>query len=183
MLFRNALLAVGAILVCAGIGLSLFWLSQMGGGPANEARSVPQPQPQPAEVRREAVLEAAHSLPAGTLIRPADFQWHEIQPGEVRPGTILRKDASETEYLGAITRKDFASGEPLTSRRSRQDHRQAIPFGGAQARDTRRHHRGRRAARAHRGWCFRATAWMSCSPRNLAARLAISLAKPLPKRS
>ena len=64
MLFRNALLAVGAILVCAGIGLSLFWLSQMGGGPANEARPVPQPQQQPAEVRREAVLEAAHPLPA-----------------------------------------------------------------------------------------------------------------------
>ena len=115
MLFRNALLAVGAILVCAGIGLSLFWLSQMGGGPANEARPVPQPQQQPAEVRREAVLEAAHPLPAGTLIRPADFQWREIEPGEVRPGTILRKDASETEYLGAITRRDFAGGEPLTA--------------------------------------------------------------------
>ncbi len=115
MLFRNALLAVGAILVCAGIGLSLFWLSQMGGGPANEARPAPQPQQQPAEVRREAVLEAAHPLPAGTLIRPADFQWREIEPGEVRPGAILRKDASETEYLGAITRRDFAGAEPLTA--------------------------------------------------------------------
>ena len=37
--------------------------------------------------------------------------------------------------------------------------------------------------RAHRAWCCPATAWMSCSPRILAGRLAISLAKPLPKRS
>ena len=76
---------------------------------------MPQPQQQPAEVRREAVLEAAHPLPAGTLIRPADFHWREIEPGEVRPGTILRKDASEAEYFGAIARRDFAGGEPLTA--------------------------------------------------------------------
>ncbi len=115
MLFRNILLIVGALLVFAGIGLSLFWLSQMGGGVPVEAKQEPQPRRQPAEIRREAVLEAAHPLPAGTLIRQSDFRWHEIEPGEVQPGSILRREASEAEYLGAIARKDFADGEPLTS--------------------------------------------------------------------
>ena len=114
MLFRNVLLALGAILVFAGIGLSLFWLTQMGAGPAVEV-AVPQPQlPAPAAVR-EAVLEAAHPLPVGTLIRPSDFRWREIEPNEVRPGTILRKDGPEAEYLGAIVRKSFVEGEPLTA--------------------------------------------------------------------
>ncbi len=114
MLFRNVLLALGAILVFAGIGLSLFWLTQMGAGPAVEV-AVPQPQlPAPAAVR-EAVLEAAHPLPVGTLIRPSDFRWREIEPNEVRPGTILRKDGPEAEYLGAIVRRNFVEGEPLTA--------------------------------------------------------------------
>ncbi len=115
MLFRNILLIVGALLVFAGIGLSLFWLSQMGGGVPVEAKQEPQPQHQPVEIRREAVLEAAHPLPAGTLLRQSDFRWHEIEPGEVQPGAILRRETSDAEYLGAIARKDFADGEPLTS--------------------------------------------------------------------
>jgi pilus assembly protein CpaB len=111
MLFRNALLAVGAILVCAGIGLSLFWLSQMGGTPS-EVKQEPQ---RPVEVRRDAVLEAVHPLPSGTLIRSGDFRWREIDPSEVRPGIILRKETSENEYLGAIITRDFAEGEPLAA--------------------------------------------------------------------
>ncbi len=112
MLFRNIVLALGALLVFAGIGLSVFWLSQMAGTP-NEAKQ--EPQRQAPEARRDAVLEAVHPLPAGTLIRPADFRWHEIDPGEARPGAILRRETSETEYLGAIARRDFGVGEPLTA--------------------------------------------------------------------
>ncbi len=111
MLFRNIVLALGALLVFAGIALSLFWLSQMGGPPPE----VKQEPPRPVEIRREAVLEAVHPLPAGTLIRPGDFRWREIDPSEARPGTILRKETSENEYLGAIVRKDFAAGDSLTA--------------------------------------------------------------------
>ncbi len=113
MLFRNVLLALGALFVFAGIGLSLFWLSQMGGVAPKEAKL--EPQRQGPEISQEAMLEAAHPLPAGTLIRPGDFRWHEIGPGEVHPGVILRKEASEAEYLGAIARRDFAEGEPLSA--------------------------------------------------------------------
>ncbi len=45
----------------------------------------------------------------------ADFHWREIETGEIRPGAVLRREASETEYLGAIVRRDFAAGEPLTA--------------------------------------------------------------------
>ncbi len=111
MLLRNIVLALGALLVFAGIGLAMFWLSQMGRQPA-QVKKEPQ---QPVVVRREALLEAVRPLPAGTLIRPGDFRWREIDPGEARFGMILRKDASDDEYLGAIVRKDFAEGEPLTA--------------------------------------------------------------------
>jgi pilus assembly protein CpaB len=113
MFFRNILLAVGAILVFAGIGLSLLWLTQMNAGPTPEA--VRQPQPQLTVAPREAILEAAHPLPTGTLIRPSDFRWREIEPSEIRPGSILRKDSPDGEYLGAIVRKNFAEGEPLAA--------------------------------------------------------------------
>jgi pilus assembly protein CpaB len=109
MFFRNIVLALGALLVFAGIALSLFWLSQMGGPPV-EVKQEPQ---RPVEIRREARLEAVRPLPAGTLLRPGDFRWREIEPGEIRPGMILRKDASENEYLGAIARKDVVTGEPF----------------------------------------------------------------------
>ncbi len=111
MFFRNIVLALGALLVFAGIALSLFWLTQMGGTP-NEVKQEPQRAP---EVRRDAVLEAVHPLAAGTLIRPGDFRWHEIDPGEARPGAILHKETSETEYNGAIAKRDFAEGEPFTA--------------------------------------------------------------------
>ena len=146
MHFRNIVLALGALLVFAGIGLSLFWLSQMAGTPG-EVKQEPQ---RPVEVRPEAVLEAVHPLPAGTLIRPADFRWREIDPSEVRPGTILRKEASEAEYLGAIVSKRLRRGRAAHRRRSRQDHRQALSFGSAETRHARCHYCGRCAARLGR---------------------------------
>ena len=112
MLFRNIVLALGALLVFAGIGLSLFWLSQMGGTPSEVKQ---EPQHQAPEARRDAVLEAVHPLPAGTLIRSGDFRWHEVEPGEAHPGAIHRNESSETEYLGAIVTRDFAKDEPLAT--------------------------------------------------------------------
>ena len=112
MPFRIIVLALGALLVFAGIGLSLFWLSQMGG--QNDAKLEAQPVQQAAP-RREALLEAAQPLRAGTLIRPADLRWREIDVSEARPGTVLRKDASENDYLGAIVTRDFAEGETLAA--------------------------------------------------------------------
>ncbi len=108
MLKRNFLLALGALLVFAGVGLSLIWINQLG-------KPLEPSQPQAAEVRRNAVLEAAHPLPTGTLLRFEDLKWRDIDPREVRPGFLLRGEASETEYLGAIARRDLGGGEAVTA--------------------------------------------------------------------
>lgn len=108
MIFRNAMLVLGALLVFAGLGLSLIWMKRS--APVETAQG---PQAQAPQPRPGAVLEAAHALPAGILLRADDLRWREMGAGEVPPGAILRKDASVAEFLGAITRKDFAGGEAL----------------------------------------------------------------------
>lgn len=108
MLKRNLLLALGVLLVFAGAGLSLVWLSQTD-------KPVEPSQPQAAETRRNAVLEAAHPLPAGTLLRLEDLRWREIDAREVQPGFLLRGEVSETEYLGAIAGRNIGGGEAVTA--------------------------------------------------------------------
>ena len=39
--------------------------------------------------------------------------WKELPPGQIRPEHLLFGEISETEFFGAITRRDFAEGEPL----------------------------------------------------------------------
>ncbi|MGO8955520.1 MAG: Flp pilus assembly protein CpaB [Rhodomicrobium sp.] len=112
MFIRNLLLAVGAVLVLAGLGLSLVWINQMQSGPAEVRQEF---QTQAPEVRLDALLEAAHPLPAGTLLRPGDIRWREIQPGASHPGVLLRNQVSDAEYLGAIARRDFSEGEALVA--------------------------------------------------------------------
>lgn len=109
MLRRNLALVLGALLILAGLGLSLVWMSEPGQQPVEPG------QPQTAESRKEAVLEAAHALAAGTLLREEDLHWREIEPGKGSPGSILRSQISGAEFYGAITRRDFADGEALTA--------------------------------------------------------------------
>jgi pilus assembly protein CpaB len=61
------------------------------------------------------MLVAAHALPHGTLLRSEDFGWQEIpkDKSKRKPGALMRGKVSETTYLGAITRRNFAEGEPL----------------------------------------------------------------------
>ena len=114
------------------------------------------------EVRRKPRWKRRIRCRAGTLIRPADFRWREIGPGEVRPGTVLRKETSEADYLGAIARRDFASGEPLTAadlvKTTDRRFLSAVLKPGTRAVTI--------AVDAPQGlvraWCFPATAWMSC---------------------
>ncbi len=108
MLKRNLLLALGALLVLAGVGLSLIWINQL-------RRPADPSQPQVAQVRQNAVLEAAHPLLAGTLLRMEDLRWREIGSREVPAGSLLRNEVSEAEFLGSIARRDFAEGEALTA--------------------------------------------------------------------
>ncbi len=109
MFIRNVLFAIGAILVIGGLALSVLWVTQMQSTPG----VTQEPQAQASQPRREATLVAAHPLPEGTLVRMSDIRWREIEPGENRPGLLLRSQAGEAEFLGAIARRDFADGEAL----------------------------------------------------------------------
>ncbi len=103
MHFRNLLLAIGVIFVLAGLGLSLVWIRM----------NQPQQEAAPQDVSRPAMLVARHPLPTGTLLRPDDIGWELMKPGDTRPGVLRRGQVSDTEYLGALTRRDFAEGEAL----------------------------------------------------------------------
>jgi pilus assembly protein CpaB len=104
MLFRNLLLAVGLLCLVAGLVLSVVWLDQI------RRSTVAEKAP---EIIKPAILVTVHSIPAGTLLRRSDFVWREVGAGDIGAGTIMRGRASENEYIGAVTRRDFASNEPL----------------------------------------------------------------------
>jgi pilus assembly protein CpaB len=102
MFLRNVLLAIGAVFVLAGIGLMIAWFGQVRNPPAVVETRVESQQ---------AVMAAAAAIPAGTFLHKEDFYWKDVGPGEVRPGNLQR--GQETEFLNAISRRDFAKDEPL----------------------------------------------------------------------
>jgi len=74
-----------------------------------EARA---PEPQAAKI---AVLSASHDIASGTLLQQGDMLWKDVAPLEIRPGNLVRGQASEAEFVGALAKRDFASGEALIS--------------------------------------------------------------------
>jgi pilus assembly protein CpaB len=104
MLFRNLLLAVGLLCLIAGLVLSVFWVDQI------RRSTVVENAP---EAIKPAILVTVHAIPAGTLLRRSDFVWREVGAGDIAGGNIVRGRASENEYIGAVTRRNFASNEPL----------------------------------------------------------------------
>ena len=105
MSVRKLLLFLGIVLVLAGLGMSFVWLNRV----TTQAPQVAQPAP-----KGPAILVAIRQLPMGTLLREGDFGWKDVPQAQVRPGQLLRGAVSDTEYSGAITRREFAQGEPLT---------------------------------------------------------------------
>jgi pilus assembly protein CpaB len=107
MLARRLLLFLGATLIIAGLGLAAMWATRL----TKPAATIVTHQ----EPVRPALLTALHPLSSGTLLREGDIGWKEVAPGQARPGQLLRGEVSETEFLGAITRRDFAEGEALVA--------------------------------------------------------------------
>jgi len=104
MFVRNLLLVVGALCLLAGLALSVVWYNQIAGG---VAQAPPQPNP--------AVLVATRAIPTGTLLRPDDLGWREIRASQVGPGSLLRGQVSQGEFIGAVTRRPFAADEPIVA--------------------------------------------------------------------
>jgi pilus assembly protein CpaB len=104
MFVRNLLLVIGALCLVGGIALSVVWYNQMRSGLVQG-----QPPPSPA------VLVASRAISTGTLLRPDDLRWKEVRAGEIRPGSLLRGQVSESEFMGAVTRRPFVADEPIVT--------------------------------------------------------------------
>jgi pilus assembly protein CpaB len=87
-----------------GIALSVVWL--------RFPVAAPVAMEKPA-VMLQAVLTAAHPLPAGTLLRADDLRWQPTT--DIPPDSFVRGQATEAQALGAATRRGFRSGEALVA--------------------------------------------------------------------
>jgi pilus assembly protein CpaB len=100
---RNLFLAIGLAALLAGATLSLIWLGE---------QRMPSAPGAHAPVERS-VLAAARAIPAGTLVRSDDMISVSVPEQDVPADSIA--PASETQFLGALVRRDFAANEPLVS--------------------------------------------------------------------
>ncbi|HZP69411.1 MAG TPA: Flp pilus assembly protein CpaB [Pseudolabrys sp.] len=91
--------------MAAGLALAVIWFNQT---------STPVPE-KAAAVAKPAVLVAAAAVSTGSLLRADDIAWKEVGPGEMRAGDIVRGQISESEFVGALARRDFSTGERLVA--------------------------------------------------------------------
>ena len=104
MHFRNVLFAVGLVALIAGATLAVLWIWQGGTGAAGPAEATAQ---------RVAVLGAAADIRSGTLLRAEDMAWIDMPAEKVPPAAIHKAADAERAYIGAVTRRRFAAGEPI----------------------------------------------------------------------
>ncbi|HBK04870.1 MAG TPA: Flp pilus assembly protein CpaB [Acetobacteraceae bacterium] len=107
MLVRNLLLALGVLTLLAGLALSAIWLTQRDRGAVTEAKVPPAVQP--------AILVAARPIHTGMLLRAEDIVWRDVGRNDVTVGSLMRGQVQESEFLGAVARRDFRQDEPLVA--------------------------------------------------------------------
>lgn len=93
-----AIAAIGALLIIRGMG----------------ARRAEPTAVASAPIAGEEVLVAARDLPSGAALTPGDMKV-VIFPSEALSPAMVRSGAAQTELVGAVTRRAFAQGEPLTA--------------------------------------------------------------------
>lgn len=101
---RKILLALGVLCVVGGAALLVAWLHQ----PRNAA-------PESVQTRvetRVSVMTAAKAIPRGASLKTDDLKPKDLGPNEhLQPGSIV--SGQEGEFLGALSQRDIAEGEPL----------------------------------------------------------------------
>lgn len=104
MSLRSLLLILGLLCLVAGAGLAVLWLGQ------DEPVIV-------AEAEKEigtAILVTTRAIGPGAAILQSDMRWKDVQSVATN-GALVRGQISETEFLGAVTRRSFAQDEALIS--------------------------------------------------------------------
>jgi pilus assembly protein CpaB len=103
MLSRGALFGLGLL---AGLTLTYLWYNPSAVSPA---------APVVTQIPAKTVLVATHALPSGTLLRLGDMAWQDMPAGTVVGADIVQGSASETDFVGAVTRRPFTARDPLTA--------------------------------------------------------------------
>jgi pilus assembly protein CpaB len=101
MLVRNVLLALGGLSLVGGLLLTFVWFRHVDSAP---------PQ---APVATSAIMTASRAVATGTLLRPEDIAWKDVTAGDIQTGFVVRRPDTAAEFVGAITRRAFAAGEPF----------------------------------------------------------------------
>lgn len=101
MPLRALFLALAAVAVAALVYL---------GGRKLLAAPVAAPPPRIADIE---VLVAAHALPAGVVLAPADVSWRAWPAGGADP-SYLRKGDKAANVAGRVSRIAYAAGQPLS---------------------------------------------------------------------
>jgi pilus assembly protein CpaB len=106
MLARNVLLAIGVFALLAGVLLSVVWIQQSPQS-GTQGRTPILPT--------QAILTAARPIPVGTLLRLEDMVWNEVPEVAIVGANIVRGRASETDFVGSVTRRAFHEREALVA--------------------------------------------------------------------
>jgi len=104
MISRNILLGLGILALVAGALLAVLWFRQPS---ARTAAAAAAPAP------TELVLVATHWVPAGALLRPGDVTWGKMVVADAVGTDIVQGSINQSDYVGAVTRRAFAAGEPI----------------------------------------------------------------------
>ncbi len=104
MFQRNILLAIGAIALLAGL---VFLALGFGQSSASKVEKTEIDKAEPY------ILVTTHPVIAGSLLRPEDMAWKELPATEIAQDNLVRGKASEADFVGAVTRRDFGDGEAL----------------------------------------------------------------------
>ena len=103
MALRNFLIAAGCVAMLAGLVLATVWISHSPATPGATHTAAPPP----------GILLAARRVPQGALLQGSDVMWRQAGPRGAPAGAIVRSEATESEFFGAVTRREFAAGEPF----------------------------------------------------------------------
>jgi pilus assembly protein CpaB len=103
-------LIVLVVAAVAAIG-ALFLIRGMGGNRAEATSEVAEP------IAGEQVLVAARDVPQGAALTPSDLAVALFPEGSVAPSFVRlsAQPSAQADFVGAVTRRSFAQGEPITT--------------------------------------------------------------------
>lgn len=103
-------LIVLVVAAVAAIG-ALFLIRSMGGDRGNTAATTAEP------IAGEQVLVAARDVAQGAALAPSDLAVALFPEGSVSPSFVRlsAQPSAQADYVGAVTRRAFVAGEPITN--------------------------------------------------------------------